>query len=133
MNIQVSYQQGRVPVTVLNITGKIESSNYEQLIQVAAQEIADGARYILLNLKDVQFISSAGLRAIMIIFKKLRALASEGSDVEMRTGITKGTYTSSTLKLCNPSKDVAEILRITGSDMLLEIHPDVDSAIASFA
>jgi hypothetical protein len=34
--------------------------------------------------------------------------------------------------LLNPSPRVMEVLRIAGVDLLLEVHQDLDAAIASF-
>jgi anti-anti-sigma factor len=132
MNIQVSHEKGRVPVTVLSIDGDIDSSNYGQLDQIANQEIENGTRYILIDLTRVHFMSSAAFRSMTKIFKKLRSLSVDGSDEEMHKGINAGTYKSPYLKLYRPSKTVAEILKIAGLDMLLEIHSDMKAAVASF-
>lgn len=132
MNIKVTHEKGRVPVTVLSIVGDIDSSNYEQLDQTATQEIEKGARYILMDLTRVRFMSSAAFRSMTKIFKKLRSLSMDGSDEEMHKKINAGTYKSPYLKLFKPSKAVAETLRIAGYDMILEIHSDLKIAIASF-
>jgi len=132
MNIKVSYEKGRISVTVLSITGNIDSSNYEQLDQIAYQEIEKGTRYLLIDLSGVQFMSSAAFRSITKIFKKLRSLSMDESDEEMHKGINAGIYKSPYLKLYKPSKAVAETMKIAGFDMLLEIHSDMKAAIASF-
>ena len=132
MNIKVSFEKGRISVTVLSITGNIDSSNYEQLDQIAYQEIEKGTRYLLIDLSGVQFMSSAAFRSITKIFKKLRSLSMDESDEEMHKGINAGIYKSPYLKLYKPSKAVAETMKIAGFDMLLEIHSDMKAAIASF-
>ena len=71
MNIKVSHEMGRVPISVLSIIGDIDSSNYEQLDRIAFREIEDGARYVLIDLSGVRLISSAALRTITKIFQKL--------------------------------------------------------------
>jgi anti-anti-sigma factor len=132
VNITVSHEKGRVPVTVLSIIGDIDSSNYELLDQIAYQEIEDGARYILMDLTGVQFMSSVAFRSLTRIFKKLRSLSLDESDEEMNKGINAGTYSSPNLKLCKPSKPVAETMKTAGFDMLLETYQDKKAAIASF-
>ncbi len=132
MNIKVSHEKGRVPITILSIDGDIDSSNYEQLDQIAYQEIEDGTQYILMDLTGVQFMSSAAFRSLTRIFKKLRSLSMDGSDEEMHKGINAGTYKSPYLKLYKPSKLVAETMKIAGFDMLLDIYEDMKAAIASF-
>ena len=131
MNITVSHEQGRVPVTVLHIADDIDSSNYEQLDQIAEQEIQAGTQYILVDLTGVGFISSAGFRSFTKIFKKLRSLA-DGNDDEMRKGANSGVYKSPYLKLFKPSKLVTETMKIAGFDMLLEVHDNMKTAISSF-
>jgi anti-anti-sigma regulatory factor len=77
-------------------------------------------------------VSSAGLRALNSLFQRLRSLAPEGTDEEMRKGIREGTFRSGHLKLAGVSKDVRQVLDISGLDMYLEILPDVKTALASF-
>jgi len=132
MNIEVTYETGRVPVTVLSIVGDIDSSNHTQLDHTAFQEIEKGAHYMLIDLSGVRFMSSAAFRSITIIFKKLRSLSMDGSDDEMHKKINAGTYKSPYLKLYKPSKEVAEFMKIAGYDMILEIHNNLKTAIASF-
>jgi len=132
MNIKVSHEMGRVPISVLSIIGDIDSSNYEQLDRIAFREIEDGARYVLIDLSGVRLISSAALRTITKIFQKLRSLSMDGSDEEMHKKINAGIYTSPYLKLYKPAKVVAETMKIAGLDMILEIHTDLKAAIASF-
>jgi hypothetical protein len=50
----------------------------------------------------------------------------------VREGLRKGTYHSAHLKLANPSKDVMSVLKMSGFDMFLEIHSDLEKAVASF-
>lgn len=132
MNITVMNEQGRVPVTVLHIDGDIDSSNYEQLDQVAEKQIAAGAQYILIDLSEVGFISSAGFRSFTRIFKELRSHSMDASEQEMHKGINSGAYKSPYLKIFKPSKLVAETMKIAGFDMLLEVHHDMQAAIDSF-
>ena len=101
MDITVSHEQGRVPVTVLHIADDIDSSNYEQLDQIAEQEIQAGTHYILVDLTGVGFISSAGFRSFTKIFKKLRSLA-DGNDDEMHKGTNSGVYKSPYLNFSSP-------------------------------
>jgi len=132
MDITVSHERGRVPVSVLHITGDIDSSNNEQLTQIAFKEIEAGAQYILIDLNKMQFMSSAGFRSLMKIFNKLRSLAKDTSEEEMLKGINTGVYKSPYLKLVKPSKRVIETMKLAGFDMFLEIHDTMKDALASF-
>jgi hypothetical protein len=130
MQITISQEQARVPVTVFRLKGDLTS---EAQLQSQAKEAYDsGARHILLDLKEVPYMSSAGLRAIHQIFMMLRSDTPAESDQAMKAGISAGTFTSPHLKLLNPTKHVREVLKTAGYDMFLEIHQDHKKALASF-
>ncbi len=132
MEIKVSQEQARVPVTVLQVSGEVDSSNYESFQKTASDAIAAGARYILLDLTHVTYTSSAGLRAIHEIFKTLRAKTPDTSEEEVHKGISAGTYISPHLKLLNPSEGVSKVLKVAGFDMYLSSYTDRNKALASF-
>jgi anti-anti-sigma factor len=132
MDITVSQEQGRVFVTVLHITGNIDSSNYEQFDQVSLDAIKGGTRCILIDLSKVCYVSSAALRTLNNIFQQLHSINKDVSDEKMQEGISAGTYKSPYLKLLSPSKNVFNVLKTTGFDMFLEIHNDFKRAIDSY-
>ncbi len=132
MNIAVSQQPGRVPVTVFRITGEINTNTYEQLQEQARQAFTAGTRNLLLDLSEVPYVSSAGIRALNNIFNLLRTEAPGESAEAMSKGLRDGTFKSPHLKLLNPSDMVVKTLNMAGVDMFLEIHSDFDAAIASF-
>jgi hypothetical protein len=130
MEVTVSQEEGRVPVTVFHITGAVTSN---QELEARAQEAYDkGARNILLDLTEVPYMATAGLRALHSIFMLLRTDTPEESDQATKAGIAAGTFVSPHLKLLNPTPHVLEVLKLAGYDMFLEIHRDVNQAVASF-
>ncbi|HEY5983136.1 MAG TPA: STAS domain-containing protein [Anaerolineales bacterium] len=132
MEIKVSSEMGRIPVTVLHVDGNIDSMTYEAFLSRAEESIKDGARHLLIDLEHVPLVSSAGLRAFNNIFIKLRELSPDVTDQEMRDGINAGTYKSPYLKLANPSRATRLALDTSGFSMFLEIVPDVQAGIAAF-
>jgi len=132
MNITVSQHTGRVPVTVFHITGDIDTNTYERFQAQAQEAHAAGTRNLLLDLAEVRFVSSAGIRAINNIFNLLRTDAPGESDEAMRTGLRDGTFKSPHLKLLNPTPRVLEVLTLAGVDMFLEVHRDLKTALDSF-
>jgi hypothetical protein len=130
MEIAVSTEQGSVPVAVLHLKGELTR---EELLESEARKAFDaGARYMLLDLTDVAYISSAGLRGIHKVYKMLREGSPGASDQEVSRGLADGTYKSSHLKLLKPSKNALRALSVAGFDMFLEIHDRRKEAIASF-
>lgn len=130
MEIAVTQAQGRVPVTVFRITGPI-TSNVE--LEAQAQAAYDaGARNLLLDLSEVPYIATYGLRALHFIYTLLRTSAPDESDAAVRKGIGDGTFMSPHLKLLKPTPHAVEALKVAGYDMFLEIHRDYDKALSTF-
>jgi anti-anti-sigma factor len=134
MEIKVSTENGRVPVTVMHIDGNIDSSTYEVFSAKADELIKSGTRYILIDLSHSPFVSSAGLRALHGIFNQLRALHPDTnlSEEEIKKGISAGTYKSPHLKLLNLSKEAHTSFTLSGFDMFIEAYTDREKALASF-
>ena len=134
MEIKVSTESGRVPITVLHVDGNIDSSTSEIFLSKARNLIKDGARYILVDLSHAPFVSSAGLRALHTIFNELRSVNPEAnlSDEQIKKGISAGTYKSPHLKLMNLSPETRTAFETSGFDMYIETFTDQKAAIASF-
>ncbi|MBI3243057.1 MAG: STAS domain-containing protein [Chloroflexi bacterium] len=132
MEITVSQKQGRVPVTVFHIKGDVDTTTYEQLQAQARQAFESGTRNLLLDLAEVPYVSSAGIRALNNMFNLLRADTPEESDEAIGKGLRDGTFKSPHLKLLNPTSRVTGVLSVAGVDMFLETHHDLQAAIASF-
>jgi anti-anti-sigma factor len=131
MEIFVSKEQARVAVTVLTLKGRFDATSQEQFRAAAEREIQSGARYLAIVFSGVDYISSAGVRAIDQVFERLRPHTASSQEA-MQKGVRDGSYKSPNLKLVNVRPAVLEPLKMVGIDMLLEIHPELESALASF-
>ena len=134
MEIKVSTESGRVPVTILHVDGNIDSSTYEQFQATAKRLIDEGARYILVDLSHAPFVSSAGLRALHTVINDLRTRNPQSSisDEQMKKGISAGTYKSPHLKLLNLSPETKTAFETSGFDMYIDTFTDKNTAVASF-
>jgi len=134
MEIKVSTESGRVPITVLHVDGNIDSSTYEKFQSTAKNLIEEGARYILIDLSHAPFVSSAGLRALHTLFNELRSRNPDAnlSDEQIRKGISAGTYKSPHLKLLNLSPETKIAFETSGFDMYIDTFTNMKAAIASF-
>jgi len=129
MEISVSQANGRIPVTIFHLQGDLVEE--EPLRSEATRVVTSGSQAILLDLTDVPYISSAGLRAIQFVFELLQD--SSGVDKStMNSGIAAGTFKVPNFKLFNPSKNGAKALSVSGYDMFLDIFTNKDEAIRSF-
>ncbi len=134
MEIKVSTENGRVPVTIMHIDGDLDSATYNVFQSKAEELIRNGARHILVDLAHAPYVSSAGLRAIHQIFKDLNAIQPDATlnEEDMKKGISAGTYKSPYLKLLNLSAQSKTVFTATGFDMYLEYYEDRQKAIAAF-
>jgi anti-anti-sigma regulatory factor len=136
MNITITQKQGRVPVTILELAGKLDGSNYQQLVDEAKKIYLNGARDLLIDLSKLTFMSSAGLAAIhqtALIFcgqpmagEELGWASYHAIDRDRDGGVQKH------VKLLSPQPAVATILDIAKFDSLFEIHANLEAAVASF-
>lgn len=132
LNIKYENRDARVPVTVVTISGDIDSSNFQNFQTYVDEQVEKGARYILLNFRGVERISSAGLRVIHNLFNKLRNIHNDVNDDELRKKMSAGTYKSPYLKLTNLAPNVVEVFSLGGFDIYIEMFDDEDAAVRSF-
>ncbi len=132
LNIKSTTENARVPVTILNISGDIDSSNYQLFQSYADEKIAQGTQYLLLDFSEVKRISSAGLRVIHNLFNKLRDIHKDVNDDELRKRMSSGAYKSPYIKLTNLAPNVAEVFKLGGFEIYLEMFEDRSKAVDSF-
>ena len=114
LRIAVSEEKGSAPVTVLYLTGDLDGKTYQELETKAADLIKGGASNMLLDLSGINFMGSAGLRALHGISNQLKD-AGNGQ-----------------MKLLKPSESVGRIMKTLGFDKHFSIHQDMDSALGKF-
>jgi anti-anti-sigma factor len=134
MDITVSTENGRVPVTIMHLSGNLDSANFMAFQDKADELIKAGAQYILVDLSNVPYVSTAGFRVIHHIFNELRSRHPDAnlSDEEVRKGISAGTYSSPHIKLLNLSKETQKAFEMTGFDMYIETYTDPKKAVSAF-
>ena len=86
--------------------------------------IDGGAKFLLVDLAEVPFMSSAGIRSLNEI-----ALLLRKKFPQEKVGWTPK---STRLKLLKPTIRVEDVLKISGVDSTLEIFDDLEKAVASF-
>ena len=135
MNLTVDQADGHAEVTILRIQGAIDASNYEQLIAKASELYQTGARYLLLDMTDVPFMSSSGLVALHSIALLLQG--QQPPDPQMgwqafhSIGHDRDSGTQPYVKLINPQPKIRQTLQMTSMDEFFAIYPDLPAALAS--
>lgn len=101
------------PARIFELHGRLDAvSTAAALTQVRAA-VSSGTRNILLDLSDVTFMSSSGLRALLLVRKDLIANGGE-------------------FRLCELQPQVYEVFAITGFTQVFSIHQTRDDAMAAF-
>ena len=130
LQIAVEQAQGRVPVTIIRVEGSVDAATYQALQTAVDTAYESGARYVLFDLANVAYVSSAGLRVLHRIIDRLR---DEGSaEGNAAPDIGGGSLKSPHVKLLNPSKNVSRLLEISGFWVFFDTYTDLDTAIGSF-
>jgi anti-anti-sigma regulatory factor len=136
MEITVTQEKGRVPVTIIRIAGHLDGQSYQNLIQKAREVFEGGSKNLLLDLADLTYISSAGLVSLNTITLMIRGEALPNLEQgwsalksidRPRTGGSKMN-----LKLLNPRPEITNIFEMVGFSEFFDIFTDKQTAINSF-
>lgn len=116
LQIRISNMEGAVPVAVLHLAGEIDSNTHSDLDQRARELVDGGARNVLLDMTETNYMSSAGFRSMHKILLALKeAGGQEGG-----------------LKLLKPSDRIQGLMKAMGFDLHVEIYDDLNAAIAAY-
>jgi anti-anti-sigma regulatory factor len=136
MQISFSKQEGRVPVTVMKLAGNLDASNYADVIAKAQDTYDDGARYLLIDLSGVPYVSSAGLmslHSVALIFAGFSLKSKESGRPVFRSINAENAKTvREHLKLLSPQPDVEQVLDVVGLKQFLDIYTNLEIAVQSF-
>lgn len=100
-------------VILFEVSGRVDSVSAINLGEALTREIATGKVQIVVDLSNVDYMSSAGLREIVSAYKKVR---QQGGD----------------LRLAQPSYRVQEVLELSGLDTIFQIFPSQLDAVGSY-
>ena len=128
MQISVSQEQGRVPVTVLKLDGLLNTGTSELLEKQGSEAYAAGARYLLIDMSRVSSVTSAGLRSIL----RITRIYNSGMPGNVPETNPDAGHKQACVKLLNPNSQIENVLTIAGFTSFLEIYQDRQTAIDSF-
>ena len=122
---------------VIYVSGNLDGSNYQELIQQGQTLYADGARFLVIELSQCNYMSSSGLVALTALAKLLHgdALPSMENGWAALKGM-ESTHVQSDkpqILLVNPTPRVDRVLDLAGLKALLPIYSDVSGALAALA
>lgn len=135
MEISVVQASGKVPVSVLMIRGDLDAASYRDLIAEAKKLYDNGVRNLILDLTDLEYISSAGLAALHIVsrvFMGEQASDEDGWGSFKAIDRERESGKQVSVKLFNPSENVDSVLDTVGFKKFFAVFTDRDEAIQSF-
>ncbi|MCB9454986.1 MAG: STAS domain-containing protein [Anaerolineaceae bacterium] len=109
LDINVSIEQ---QITLVEVSGRIDSMNAHQLGESLSGEIDNGHIHLVLDLSKVDYMSSAGLREIVSALKKVQGQGD--------------------VRLAQPSPRVREVLEMAGLDSIFRIFATQAEALGSY-
>jgi len=95
-----------------DVGGRIDGSSAAQFEEAIRTAIEDSDRAVIMDFEKLVYISSAGLRAILLTAKSLQSRDAK-------------------LVLCSLSEQIREVFEISGFDKVLAIHPTRAAALAA--
>jgi anti-anti-sigma factor len=110
--------EGRVPITIFHLRGWLDAQSESDFVKWASEAYEQGTRYLLLDLNELDTLTSAGMRAIQKVYKMY---TTSGADRE-----------SANLKMTSAPPPVYHALKIAGFLKSIPMYESVQSAIDSF-
>jgi anti-sigma B factor antagonist len=101
-------------VLVVDMMGRLDSRTSGPASAELNQIAQGGDRKVLLNVEKLEYVSSAGLRAILVATKLLQV-------------------NSGAAKICGANATVKHVMEVSGFNSLLHLYDTEANALAAFA
>src|SRR3970282_3021175 len=118
LKIVSEQMQASVPVTVFHISGGLDAQSEAQLLENARLAYDEGARYLLINMSDLDTLTSAGMRALQKVYQIFTPKEDH--------------FKVAHLKLCKAPPQIYHVLGITGFLHNIPMYESLDAALQSF-
>jgi len=118
LKITTEQKHVNVDVTVFHIRGWLDAQSEEQLLQEARNAYDGGSRFLLIDMSELDTITSAGIRGLQKLYQMF-------TPKEDRMKIAH-------LKLCSAPPQIYNVLGITGFLHNIPMYENVDDALESF-
>jgi len=99
---------------VVDMVGRLDSRTSGRASTELNQIAQGGDRKVLLNVEGLEYVSSAGLRTIMVAAKLLQVNGGAA-------------------KICPANATVKHVMEVSGFNSLLHLYETEDTALAAFA
>jgi anti-anti-sigma factor len=110
--------QGSVPVKIFHLRGWLDAQSEGQLLEDARNVSDAGTQYVVIDMKDLDTLTSAGMRALQKVYQVFTPKEDQ--------------YKVSHLKLCNAPAHIYNVLGVTGFLQHIPMYESLGDAIESF-
>lgn len=100
-------------ICVADLSGRLDAVNSSKAENLIRKKVEEGVNKIVFNLENLEYISSAGLRVLLIASKLLRK--SNGSTV-----------------VCCLNENVSKVFDISGFSSVIKVENTLDEALELF-
>jgi anti-sigma B factor antagonist len=112
MILEVELERVDATTAVFRLTGRMTLGMRLREMESRITDIAgQGIEKLILDLSGIEFLDSAGLGALMIIYGNMKVRGGQ-------------------LRLVAPGAKVLDVLKLTHTDSILPIDPDLEAALA---
>jgi anti-anti-sigma regulatory factor len=125
--LEITKSEGHI--TILHFDGSLDGQTENIAMESARAAWNADARFLLIDLRCVDIVTSAGLRALLGIFK----MFTPHEEVEAWKKENLGSvFKSPYFKLCGAAPQIQYALNITGFLENITIYPTLQEALDSF-
>ena len=98
---------------MIGIDGRLDTTNYSVLEKKLMELIDTGQSKLLVNLSEMDYVSSSGLRILLMALKRIT--------------VAKGKFA-----LCSLQPNIKEIFEISGFTNIFEIYDNEEKGLKAF-
>ncbi len=110
--------QADVPVTVFHLRGWLDAQSEDLLLESSRIAHDGGARYLLIDMSELDTLTSAGMRALQKVYQIFTP--------------KEDRFKVAHLKLCNAPPQIYNVLGVTGFLQNMPMYESLDAALESF-
>lgn len=105
-------EEVKAGVLILRLSGRLDASTTPSIEKKVFEHINRGHNKLLLDFHELNYLSSAGVRMLLSVTKKLKGQGR--------------------IALCAVNDHVSDVLRMSGFDQLLDIESNREAALRKF-
>ncbi len=108
MDVKIKEQDG---ISIVSLIGKLDSASSNAVQDAILEKITPNAKFVF-DMQGCDFVSSAGLRVLLIIAKRIKV-------------------DNASANMAALSDEIMEVMKMTGFDEMFNSYSTVDEAIKS--